>query len=173
MLMRLDDVYYTTVKLDGVFPQSGLHQAPVATFQGDDLVFEISLLIDGQPVNPDEWALTVVIKPGVNALETTWEGELNDGVTPITQLPGMYKIFVSKDVTSTLAAGTYWIGVRATEKLVKKEGRNASFTIAQVPFTLDYAITSPLPESASPEADKLDRSTIESTYPIPVKTTQQ
>ena len=155
--MRLPDIYYTSQPLDGSPAVAGIPEPPTF-YQGDDIVFEVFLNIDGNPVLDSEYTISVVVKQTIYDIVPIWEGTINDGVYK-KDVPGYYKLIIPSCITSVQFAGTYWLAVQASQKIGESNDiRDLTRTIMQKPFYLAYAAT-------SPNANTLSRWMLEQTVP--------
>lgn len=165
--MRLADVYYTTKKLD-TYPEPLGKPAPISVYQGDDIVFEIYLNYEGEPVGLDKWIVSAYIKTTAYATTLLWEASIGNIAehynNQIVKLPaeGMYQFNIPATFTAGLIAGTYWLDVSITE-LSGEGNRDIRRTIVRQPFSLEYA------NNASDVV--FDRSTLPKSVPEPVNYT--
>lgn len=146
--MRLDDTYYTNNKLDGIpvpplGPETKL-EAP-QFYQGETIVLDMYFEYDGKPVTVEDWTLTAVLRSNRYSNCNVWSGSLNAGIYKKDQL-GFYRVIITHEETSLLAAGTYWLGVTVTERNVSQGTyKNVISFIKQQPIAIDYGVGSPNP----------------------------
>ena len=165
--MRLQDVYYTTKKMD-TYPEPLGKPAPVSVYQGDDIVFDIYLNYESEPVELDRWYITALLKTTAYATTLLWEGALGNSNEHFSNhieklpAPGMYRISIPASFTKDLIAGTYWLDVAITEQ-AGAGNHDLRRTIARYPFSLEYANTA--------SNVVFERSTLPKSVPEPVNYT--
>jgi len=116
--------------------------------QGEDVVADAIFRIDGQPVLPASWNITVVVKNSQFAILKTWQGLLNNGLYYKPDID-QYEFWIPGAVTADLFAGTYFVDCVATEPVGSGPGgRNRTILLTTVAFDLKYTVSSPHPDSA-------------------------
>jgi hypothetical protein len=137
-----------TLILDGIpgIPFDGGAPNPDVFYQGEDVVYDLYLLQDGDPVSSDVFDITAIVKPSPRANTTLWEGVIDAGVYTVPDRPGFYELWIPATTTETFIAGTYYLQVQTKEKT--GAGRFPRRTVLLTTyFNIDYSNFSANPES--------------------------
>jgi hypothetical protein len=133
--------------------------------QGEDIIYDAILAIDGCSVTPDKWNIEIIVKTNQFNLASVWIGVLDNGLyynAPNDE----YQIWIPSSLTSNIAAGTYMMDVKATEKVGSGKGiKDRTIVLASTYFGIEYTAASPHPDSVSSLPGRFDRATLEKTYP--------
>jgi hypothetical protein len=140
--MRLPNINNVSVQIGNPVPQ-GYTVEIYEFFLGEDILFRGYAAIDSEPLDINKWTLKAIVKSNSQSTQIIWEGFLNNGITMSLSKPGEYKILIPKETFNSHAAGTYWLGLLAKEKLGQgKEVIDRSKIIANIPFSLIQAVGS-------------------------------
>lgn len=141
--------------------------------QGNDIVFDIILFNEAQPVTLEDWELTVILKKSVYGIYHLWNGNLNNGIYKIGKKENEFQVWIPAVHTSRLLAGTYFFDVVGIERAGKQEGiKPRTVALLTVTFQIEYKVSSPLPTSDSSGQPKANRAIQEQTYPPSASITQ-
>ncbi len=142
--MRLPHIYKNFSPFESYPEPAKVTQDPINFYLGEDVTFDGYLEFEGNPVNPDDWTLTAVMKASPFASTILWTGELNNGVYFENDKPGYYRIQIPSSVLTPLISGTYWLDLVLKEKLGSHNNMHDRTVIAsRIPFGLDYTASSP------------------------------
>jgi hypothetical protein len=133
--------------------------------QGEDIIYDAVLAVDGHIVTPDKWNIEVIVKTNQFTIGDVWLGVLENGLYYNTPEVA-YQIWIPSSLTSNIAAGTYMLDVKATEKIgVGKGIKDRTVVLASTYFAIEYTASSPHPDSTSSLPGRFDRATLEHSYP--------
>ena len=127
--------------LDG-FPQPPGKPSPVQFFRGEDIIFDIYLNNEGNPVLLDDWQLFAVLKSSVFSSFEIWRGTINNGILKNNN-SGYYKFCIPAQVFFNLPSGTYWLDIYGKEQ-INRSGVPFERTVLFVrqPFSVDTSAMS-------------------------------
>lgn len=147
-MIRLPDIYYTRQMLDTNPSQTGIYQPPPQFAQGEDVVFNVFLSIDGQPLTSENWLIEAFIKKNTYAGNILWNGLVGDGIVEnFDSVVGQFQIWLPAADTATFLSGTYYIAVQITEKLGTGDGiKDRKLVLFQSVFNIGLAASSPNPK---------------------------
>ena len=149
---RLQDVYYTTKKLDGN-PEPPGHAAPIDFYQGEDIILEVYLNYNGKPVVEHDWTVTGFIKKNKYADTVLWEEIPTQG-----KPAGAFTFHIKADDSARFLPGTYWLTVAIKEENGKGPW-DLKMIILDQPFSINQSAGSKYTQN------QLDIESTERTYP--------
>lgn len=157
-----------SILIDGIpnIPFERTIPNPDLFFQGEDIIYDVLLLHNGEYVSSNDYDIIVAIKKTPRDSTTTWEGFLDNGIYADTQNPGSFEIWIPSAATGGFLAGTYYLQILLKEKLGKGKGRfDRQYVVLQTYFNIDYGNFSPAPESRKTGPGQQLRNTLEATWP--------
>lgn len=157
-MARLKDIYYTTQPLDGT-PEVPGKAVPIDFYQGEDIIMDVYLSFDEQPVKTDEWEIKGVVKKNRYANLQLWTAELDNGLYKL-EAPGMFRFLISSEITARFVPGTYWLTVTITNTN-GDDIKDLTFIVVNQPFSVNASAGSPYSRS------ELDSTHTERTMPPP------
>jgi len=145
---RLPDHYYTTQNLDAQPAKPGIKQLSAAYAQGEDMVMNVMLFLDGQPVDESKYILDVLVKKNVYANNVLWHGKLGEGLQGhLNNVPGYFQIWMPAAITSLFLPGTYFMDIKAQEKTGQGQyAKDRTFPLFSVLFNITLSAMSPHPK---------------------------
>jgi hypothetical protein len=131
--------------------------------QGADIVLDSFLYFLGYPVDKDNYTLKAVLKPSVRDISPVWLGELGYGIYPQDR-QGFYTVWIPSSVTSSLTAGTYYMGIVLKEDIAAGRGpTDRTEQLLNYVFNVEYCAMSAFPENV--ENSHEHRAEMESPWP--------
>ena len=152
-----------TFTLDGIpgIPFERGTPNPDTFYQGEDIVYDLYLLHDAQPVSSDAYEISVAVKDSPRSRVVKWEGVTDNGVYATPDHPGFYELWIPSVATELFIAGTYYLQIQIKEKT--GSGRfPRRFVLLSTYFNIDYSNFSPNAESVS---DSSLRASVTSVWP--------
>ena len=138
---------------------------PDLFYQGEDIVYDMILVHNYEPVSTEEYDVFASIKTSPRAKAAIWQGSLDNGVYPVPNTAGHYELWVPSSVTDTLLAGTYYLDVLIQERIGEGKGKfDRKFVVLQHMFNLEYSNFSGAPENANASSSR-ERINLERTWP--------
>jgi hypothetical protein len=158
----------STLVLDGIpgIPFERSMPNPDLFYQGEDIVYDMFLFHDGQPVSAKDYDIQVYIKTSPRAQELAWEGSIDNGIYAVPNDSGYYELWIPSSITSGFYAGTYYVNVQIQERVGSGKGRyDRKYVLLQTYFSLDYSNFSPSPEGNGRSPHGLNRAGVEPVWP--------
>ncbi len=155
-MARLSDVYYTDKNLHGT-PEPPGKAVPIDFYQGEDIVMEVFLNYNGDPVSVEEWEITGVVKKNKYADTQLWEAELDKGIYK-THTVGFYKVILDAEKSARFVPGTYWLTIFIKQKN-SDNPRDLQFVVLNQAFSINDSAGSPYTR------ETLDVRNVERTFP--------
>jgi hypothetical protein len=158
----------STIALDGIpgIPFERNQPNPDVFYQGEDIVYDVFLFHEGQPVSSDAYDVKVSVKTSPRAYETIWFGSVDNGIYPAPKGSGNYELWIPSAITEKFLAGSYYVDILIQERVGSGTGRyDRKYVLLQRIFNVDYSNFSASPESRSQKSPKDLRSAIEETWP--------
>ena len=157
-----------SVAIDGIpgIPFEAGTPNPDVFYQGEDIIYDLFLTYNNQPVNISNYDIRVGVKTSTRAVKFIFEAVLDQGLYPIPQETGYFELWLPGSITSELLAGSYYLDVLLADKL----GQGGSYgdrknVLLRTMFNLEYSVHSPNPENTSQSFVTAKRSTLEPTWP--------
>lgn len=163
--MRLPDLYYTPIPLDGAPEPQGPNPL-IEFFCGETIQLSQFINYAAGPIDVDKVELKATLKSSAYAPSASWAGSLNNGIFKESS-PGYFTVVIPPTVTGNLLPGTYWLELQATEKDGAGSGRYDKLTfIVKYPLLLSYSVS-------SPNQTRIDQQRPDDTLPnhVDIKTT--
>ena len=157
-----------TVILDGIpgMPFEKAVSNPDTFYQGEDIIYDASLLHNGAAVTTEDYDVLVSIKRTPRDQTASWEGVLDNGVYEDKEQPGRFEFWIPSTISGTFLAGSYYLQVLLRERLGKGKGRfDRQYIILQTYFNIEYGNFSPAPESRQPGPGQQLRNNLQATWP--------
>jgi hypothetical protein len=139
---------------------------PDVFYQGEDVIYDLFLVYDGNPVTVDKYDIKIGVKTSYRAQEFSFEASLDQGVYHFPEKPGYFELWIPNSITSQLFAGSYYINVLISDKI----GQGTPYgdrkhILLQSMFNLEYSAFSPNPENALENSPDIKRHNLEITWP--------
>jgi hypothetical protein len=150
----------------------GSDHASAVWYQGEDVIYDAFLYLDGKPIDLTKYTLNVIVKASQYLITYTWAGILNNGIYTDSKDCNHYVIFIPNSVTGTLLEGTYELDVWAVglvNQAISIKPRTS--ILGKSYFNIEYAAFSPNPDSIETGAAN-KRSNVPNSYPRPFNTVQ-
>lgn len=157
-----------TIILDGIpgMPFERAIPNPDVFYQGEDIIYDASLIYNGTPVTADNYDVLVSVKRTPRDQTASWEGVLDNGVYEDKEQPGRFEFWIPSAVSGTFLAGSYYLQVLLRERLGKGKGRfDRQHIILQTYFNIEYGNFSPAPESRQAGPGQQLRNNLQATWP--------
>lgn len=154
---------FNTFALDGIpgIPFEKSAPNPDVFYQSEDIIYDVYLTHDGQPVSSEKFEISAVVKTSPRASNNVWEGETDAGIYPVDDNPGYFELWIPSAATETFIAGTYYLQIQIKEKT--GAGRfPRRFVLLSTYFNIDYSNFSANPESKNKQGL---RTSLESVWP--------
>jgi hypothetical protein len=155
--------------LDGIpgLPIERGEPNPDIFYQGEDIIFDLFLYMDGKPVKSDEYEILASLKTSPRALNEIWAGSYGDGIDKSADTrDGYYELWISSACTERLLAGTYYLSIAVNQRLGEGKGKHdRKFVLLTHAFALGYSNFSKHPETMSNSSMSAKRSDAEPTWP--------
>lgn len=141
-------------------------------WQGEDIVFDAFLYINGQTIDTNRYILHAILKASPYMITNSWAGIQNNGIYVDDKISNHFVIFIPSSITVNLLAGSFELDVWVVEKVNSlNDIKPRTILIGRTFLNVEYAAFSPNPESIETGAPAL-RVNLPNSYPPGFNTVQ-
>ena len=146
-MIRLPDTYYTTQMLDGQPEQTGIYQLSPTFYQGEDVIINFYLQIDGAPVTLDHWDVSLIVKKSNFANNILWSAFPGNGLIPrVGGKDGYFEMIMPAAISSLFLPGSYYMALKTVENPGTGNPKDRTIVPLQAYFNLELSAASPNPK---------------------------